>query len=112
MPRDERHRQKALARKASRRKDKRQVSVRHDAPARRTGLGAAADWPLHECVVSRTWKEPGELVQILVARSAGDEIAAAGFLVDLGCLGVKDALSHVLSRREYEGFRQSFTSLQ
>jgi hypothetical protein len=112
MPRDERHRQKALARKASRRKDKRQVSVRHDAPARRTGLGAAADWPLHECVVSRTWKEPGELVQILVARRAGDEIAAAGFLVDLGCLGVKDALSHVLSRREYEGFRQSFTSLQ
>mgnify|MGYP001163430693 CR=1 FL=1 len=112
MPRDERRRQKALARKASRRKEKKQVSVSQDAPARRIGLRAAADWPLHECVVSKTWKEPGELVQILVARSAGNEIASAGFLVDLGCLGVKDALSHVLSRRDYEGFRQSFTSLQ
>jgi hypothetical protein len=112
MPKDERHRQKAVARKAARRKEKKQVSVRQDVPAHRTGLRAAADWPLHECVVSRTWKEPGELVQILVARSAGNEIAAAGFLVDLGCLGVKDALSHVLTRREYEGFRQSFTGLQ
>jgi hypothetical protein len=112
MPRDERRRQKALARKAARRKERKQVTVQRDVPVRRSNLTAAADWPLHECLVSRSWQEPGELVQILVARSAGGEIAAAGILVDLGCLGVKDALSHMFTTREYETFRQSFTSLQ
>jgi hypothetical protein len=112
MPRDERRRQKALARKAARHKEKKQVSVRQTVPAGRPALRAAANWPIHECLVSRSWREPGELVQILVARSAGGEIAAAGFLVDLGSIGVKNALTHVLTSQEYEEFRRTFTSQQ
>jgi hypothetical protein len=111
MPRDERRRQKALARKAGRRKEKK-AAIQHAASAVRPSFRMAAQWPLYECQVSRSWQEPGELVQILVARSAGDEIAAAGFLVDLGCLGVKDALTHILIPSEYAEFRRTFTGIQ
>lgn len=49
-------------------------------------------WPLYECWISEGWSEPGELTQILVARRAGSgQVAYALFLVDLGCLGVKNA---------------------
>jgi hypothetical protein len=49
-------------------------------------------WPVYECLVTETWRQPGELVQLIVARrSQFDEIGAAVILVDLGCLGVKDA---------------------
>lgn len=49
-------------------------------------------WPVHECLVPEQWDSPGELVQLVVARrSDAGEFAAAIILVDLGCLGVKNA---------------------
>ncbi len=49
-------------------------------------------WPLHECLVPETWRSPGELIQLIVTRrSDAGEFASAIFLVDLGCLGVKNA---------------------
>lgn len=112
MAKNERRRQQSLARKAAKRKK----SGKHHA-LQSTSHGSvrvAARWPLYECLISRGWQEPGELVQILIARSSpADGIAAAGFLVDLGCLGVKDALSHLFSTtREYEQFRQTYSGLQ
>jgi hypothetical protein len=110
MPKDERRRQKALARKAERQKKR---AARHLPGKAPPSLHvAAADGSLHECLVSRTWQEPGEIVQILVARSAGNYIAVAGFLVDLGCLGVKNALTSLLSPAEYARFRRTFASTQ
>ena len=61
------------------------------------GSFTRADWPLHECLIAKAWREPGEIVQVLLARRAGsDQVAYALFLVDLGCLGVKNADSGVL----------------
>lgn len=112
MPKNERRRQQSLARKAAKRK---RSGPRQTPPSiSRGALREAAHWPLHECLISRTWQEPGELAQILVARSSPDGgVAAAGFLVDLGCLGVKDALSHVFfTTGEYQQFRRSYTGRQ
>lgn len=49
-------------------------------------------WPVHECLVPQNWNSPGELVQLVVTRrSDAGEFASAIILVDLGCLGVKNA---------------------
>ena len=96
-------RQRALQRKADKRKQRRAGSR-----ARPTGgralLRAAGDWPLHECLLTKEWQEPGEIIQILVARrSPTGQMAVGSFLVDLGCLGVKSAFAALFnSRQEYE----------
>lgn len=117
MPRDEKRRQKSLQRKAAKRKQKHQSYAR-------TGVGralptallrTAATWPLYECLVSRDWNKEGELVQVLVARqSAEGEVAAAAFVVDLACLGVKSAFARLCdSRSEYQQrVREPLTATQ
>ncbi|MDH4138206.1 MAG: hypothetical protein OEW09_16040 [Anaerolineae bacterium] len=95
-------RQKALQRKAAKRKQKHASSK-----PRLTGralLRSAGHWPLHECLLTKAWQEPGEIVQILVTRrSSTGQIAVGVFLVDLGCLGVKNAFADFLdSQREYK----------
>lgn len=115
MSKNERRRQQSLARKAAKRKQSKQSGTRQSPPSTiRGAIRAASHWPLYECLISRSWQEPGELVQILIARDSPEGgIAAAGVLVDLGCLGVKDALSHLFpTHREYEQFRRTYTSLQ
>jgi hypothetical protein len=78
----------------------RQKLTRHE----RRVLKTAGGWPLHEVLITGAWREPLELVQILVARR-GDmgQIAAGAFLVDLACLGVKSASAHLFRTQvEYE----------
>jgi hypothetical protein len=96
-------RQKALQRKATKRKQKRASPKPRPAKGRAL-LRAASGWPLHECLLTKTWQEPGEITQILVARhSITGQIAVGTFLVDLGCLGVKNAFVALFdSQREYE----------
>jgi hypothetical protein len=54
-----------------------------------------ANWPILECLISQEWRETNNLCQILVARqNTSGKIGAAAFIVDLGCLGVKSAMSH------------------
>jgi hypothetical protein len=49
-------------------------------------------------LVTQEWQEPGEIIQILVSRrSPQGQIAAGAFLVDLGCLGVKNAFGRVFN---------------
>jgi hypothetical protein len=61
-------------------------------------------WPFYEGWISQDWQEPDEITQILVARRAGSgQLAYAIFLIDLGCLGVKNADAGVIdSVLEYE----------
>jgi hypothetical protein len=78
-------------------------------------LRSAATWPWHECLVSADWHREGELVQVVVARrSSADEVAAGVFLVDLGCLGVKDAFARLFpSPAAYErDLRRRLTDAQ
>jgi len=103
MARDQRKRQQVLQRNAAKRKQKQHSPAHSSAGAPRASLPSAGSWPIHECLVSRDWEKEGEIVQIIVARrSPLDQIAAALFLVDPACLGVKDAFVRLLSPVEYE----------
>ena len=91
--------QKARERKAAKRKA-RQSRAPAAPQSDRGWLRRAANWPLYECLVTEAWREPGEIVQILVSRhSPRGQVAAGVFLVDLGCLGVKNAFGRVFSTR-------------
>ena len=87
-------RQKALERQAVKRKQKaadlrRQHAV---APDSHGQIKAAGTWPLLETLLTEDWNGPEGLVEALVARrSPSGRIAAATFLIDLSCLGVKNA---------------------
>lgn len=61
-----------------------QHSVAHTPPT---------SWPVVEAWVSSGWHLPGALPQVVVVRqdAGSGAVAAATFLVDLGCLGVKNA---------------------
>jgi hypothetical protein len=105
-------RQKALQRKAAKRKQKRANSK-----PRLTGralLRAAGRWPLHECLLTKEWQEEGAITQILVARrSSSGQIAVGVFLVDLGCLGVKSAFGRLLhTMQEYRELRDGMKANQ
>jgi len=57
------------------------------------GMALAAKWPVHEVLLSRGWDQQGALATILVARRSPvtNKVAAGLFLIDLACLGVKNA---------------------
>jgi hypothetical protein len=115
MPRDEKRRQAAAQRRAARSKEKRKVA-RAVVPAGPSAVfRTSGKWPLHEVLVAKAWSEEGGLVQIIVARrSPSGAIAAGVFLVDLGCLGVKNAFGRLFeSEYEYEReLRDGITSSQ
>jgi hypothetical protein len=89
-------RQAKLERKAAKRKKQKQQprGGSGSTPGRRAQVLQAATWPLMECRVNETWRNPMQLTQVVVARrnQSTGEVAAAAFLVDRACLGVKNAL--------------------
>ena len=97
---DPKRRQKALARKAAKRKTK-QKSGHSAAKPWHTGLAAASGWPLYECLINRDWREDG-ICRILIARQSPEGRIAAGFVaLDLlqvhrgeGFAAVMDGVSH------------------
>jgi hypothetical protein len=91
-------RRKALQRKRAKRTQKRKEarSRASGRPSKQTDSRQVGEWPLHECLLTERWRDPDELVQILVSRRGPQgQVATAAFLVDLGCLGVKTAHSAV-----------------
>jgi hypothetical protein len=116
MARDSKKRQKALQRKSAKRKQKqKQTKIqRLLRPTARALLRQAADWPLHEVLLTEDWDQEGAIIQILVARqSAQEQIAVGVFLVDLGCLGVKNAFARVMeARADYQELRQGMVASQ
>lgn len=116
MARDERKRQEALLRKKRRREEKRAALSRPDSrgfplkmiplspvEARRALISSARDLPIHECVTRADMEEQG-LSPFLITRMQPDgNLVLASFLVDLYCLGVKDAAANAeISVLEYE----------
>lgn len=88
-------RQAKLERKAAKRKkQKQQRGGSGSTLGRRAQVLQAATWPLMECRVNETWRDPMQLTQVVLARRSQStgEVAAAAYLVDRACLGVKNAL--------------------
>lgn len=63
-------------------------------------------WPLLECRIAAEWRDTNQICQIIIARKSDKlGIVVAGvYIVDLACLGVKNAYAAVF-RSEYE-YRQ------
>jgi hypothetical protein len=67
-------------------------------PPRPPRSAITSDAEVVDCLISGDWRTPGALVRILVARqNAGGTLMAGIALVDLGCLGVKDAFARRFS---------------
>ena len=100
-------RQKSLEKKATKRKQKAAIAKRQSSVVlaqSRSQFEAAASWPLLEALITRGWDEPGVIVEAIVAREASNgRVAVASFLIDLGCLGIKDAIWKIFPTvSEYE----------
>lgn len=106
MAGNERKRQEKLARKAARRK-KHVQSIKSAAGHASGTLSAtglmtvSVEAPVHECLVPVELFEMGIGNLVLSRRLANGEIVAAFFLVDVFCLGVKNAFFRVLPEHEY-----------
>ncbi len=101
--RNEARRQATLARKRS--KQKLAAKARSHAaalPQTRMPAAIAAHSPIHECLVPEALFELG-IGNIVFSRSLpSGEIGTAVFLLDVFCLGAKDAFFAILSPDEYE----------
>jgi hypothetical protein len=114
MAKDKKKHQKALQRKAAKRKKKKASLARPTPAGDRAMLRRAGNWPIYEILLTDNWDEEGSLVQALVARqSESGQLVAAVFLVDLECLGVKNVHARSLpSHTEYQELRNGVTSSQ
>ena len=99
MVADPRRRQKKLAQKVAKRKAKKEKSA-----ARITDLLASFSnaFPVHECYVGDKLFKVG-MGQVLISRKQPDGcFATSVFLLDIYCLGVKNALFTVLSGYQFD----------
>lgn len=55
------------------------------------GMAITVGWSVYEVLLSQGWNQEGALASVLVARMSprSGKVAAASYLVDLACLGVK-----------------------
>jgi hypothetical protein len=61
-----------------------------------------AQWPIHEVLIPEDWQTPCTLLQVLVSRrSPQGDLVAGLFLVDLGCLGLKNGFLTLVTEHEY-----------
>jgi hypothetical protein len=101
MAMDTKKRQKKLARKTAKRKQAlaQKKHQRLGGPMRQ--ITAASQAPLHECLMPAGLFETG-IGNVIVSRTLpSGQIAAAFFLVDVFCLGVKDTFFQVMSPADY-----------
>jgi len=101
---DEKRRQKKLAKKAARRKaklsDKKEILISRGAGAENIAL--ALNSPLHECIIPEGLFDIG-IGNILTSRKMPNgNVAFSIFLLDVFCLGVKNAYFFIMSRSEYD----------
>lgn len=102
MGSDQRKRQKKLERRAAKRKEKKQLQVREQNVSLAERLTAAVKCPVLHCRINDSFEDEGMGSLLLSRELPGGRVAAASFLVDRYCLGVKDAFGEVLSRAEYD----------
>jgi hypothetical protein len=105
MSKSEARRQKQLAKKKLKRDDKRTALARRHSDNPVIRFAAAAMWPIVETLVPDTLLSDG-IGQLLIARRIPDgRLAFGSFLVDVYCLGVKDAYWDIISEWEFDNIK-------
>ena len=99
---DPRKRQKKLERQKAKQKAERRESARRESRGLACALEDAAAAPiLHCCTMANLWT--GGIGQVLLSRQMENgDVAFGAFLVDVYCLGVKNAMSDILPRTVYD----------
>ena len=109
MALDPRKRQKKLQRRKSKQKAKKKsTALGQFSPLGQQMVLAEKAPILHCCAADSLWDEG--IGNVLISRARGAEVAFGMFLVDMYCLGVKNAFFNVVSRSDYDFkiFEQAF----
>ena len=93
----EQQRQKKLAKK----KQKRGATVKKTTPSMNKAKPYAS-YPIHECLIPDDLFISGLGELVVTRRIPNGDIAMSAFVIDVFCLGVKDAMFAVLPESEYE----------
>jgi hypothetical protein len=101
MARDARQRQKKLAKKAAKRKVALASKQRMGLVGSARQIVSAASGPIHECLMPEGLFDIG-IGNVIVSRTMPTgQIGASFFLVDIYCLGIKNAFFEVMSSEAY-----------
>jgi hypothetical protein len=102
MAMDPRKRQKKLEKQKARKKAEKRDNARQASLGFASKFQAAANFPiLHCCMFKGLWEKG--IGQVVVSRSLPNgTVAFAVFLVDVFCLGVKNAFANIRSRLDYD----------
>lgn len=67
--------------------------------------------PIYECWVASEWKETSMATLVIARKHINDNITACFYMVDMGCLGVKDSgFLFNVTMNKYREFLQKFSS--
>ena len=103
MSKDPAKLEKALAKQARRDARKEKENAKKDrivgvARPEQINISGAGSWSLLGCWINENWQNHTSLNQLVIARQNAAGIVGVGlFLIDLGCLGIKDAHSRGFS---------------
>ncbi|MEI8383376.1 MAG: hypothetical protein WCJ09_24885 [Planctomycetota bacterium] len=94
MARNDQRRQKKLEAKRTKRKEQSKAVARLKSTGVAERMLAGSRWPITESRISDTLWDQGMGYAVLVRRGPGGTAAMSMFLLDVFCLGVKDAIAH------------------
>ena len=101
MASNPKNRQKKLAKKKKKRSLKKKlINITKNISS---NASSYSQFPIYECLAPSSLFETGIGNMLLTRRLPNGSIAVSAFVVDVQCLGVKNALFHVMSKSEYEG---------
>jgi hypothetical protein len=95
MAANDKRRQKKIEDKRAKRKEQQRDVTRLESSGMVARMTLAKDWPLIETQISPEFVEQGIANAMIVRRGPYNQVAAAIFLLDIFCLGVKSAIAYV-----------------
>jgi hypothetical protein len=111
MSKNEARRQKQLAKKKAKRVEKRTEIARQSSDNPLIRLAEAESWPIVDALVPESLWAQG-IGQLLITRRLPDgRLAIANFLVDVFCLGVKNAYWNIISEWEFDKLKRKLEGM-
>jgi hypothetical protein len=102
MPTDQKKHQRKLERRAAKRKEKRHVLVRQQSAGVFQRQSEFVRHPIVHCTISESCAMNGMGWVVFSRQSPLRQVAYNAFLVDCYCLGVKNIISGIVSRSDYD----------
>ena len=111
MSKNEARRQKQLAKKKAKRDDKHTQIARQTSDNPLIRLEAAESWPIVNALVPESLWSNGIGQLLLTRRLPNGRLAIANFLVDVFCLGVKNAYWNIVSEWEFDKLKRKLEGM-